>query len=127
MTDDKNKKRILFVDDDPAILAGLRNVFQRDRDRWDLVFAQGGDRALEELGRSAFDVVVSDMKMPDMDGVTFLERVRAGWPHTARLMLSGSATEAEIRGATDAVDELLSKPCDTATLRATLERMMRDR
>jgi CheY-like chemotaxis protein len=120
-----DKRRILFVDDDPSILAGFRNVFHRDRARWEVVFANGGEQALVELARAPFDVVVSDMRMPGMDGVELLERIRAEWPATARVMLSGSEDRSELDRATAAVDELLCKPCDTKTLRATLERMMR--
>jgi YesN/AraC family two-component response regulator len=121
MTD---KKRILFVDDDPSVLAGLRNVFYRDRNRWEMVFAAGGEQALVEVERAAFDAIVSDMRMPGIDGVKLLERVRELSPRTARIMLSGSADKEEIDRATRAVDELLSKPCDSATLRATLERLI---
>jgi CheY-like chemotaxis protein len=120
----ESKKRILFVDDDPNLLAGLRNVFHRDRARWELVFANSGEDALVELERATFDVVVCDMRMPGIDGVTVLERVREKSPCTARVMLSGSADKDEVDRATKAVDELLGKPCSTAVLRATLERMM---
>jgi CheY-like chemotaxis protein len=118
------KKRILFVDDDPHVLAGLRNIFHRDRARWELVFAESGEAALVEIERSRFDVVVCDMRMPGIDGVTVLEQVREKSPRTARVMLSGSADKEEVARATAAVDELLGKPCNSATLRATLERMM---
>jgi CheY-like chemotaxis protein len=118
------RKRILFVDDDPNVLAGLRNVFHRDRARWDLVFANSGEAALVEIEQSRFDVVVCDMRMPGIDGVEVLERVRETSPTTARVMLSGSADKDEVDRATAAVDILLDKPCGSATLRATLERMI---
>jgi CheY-like chemotaxis protein len=117
-------KRILFVDDDPSVLAGLRNVFFRDRKRWEMVFAGSGEAALAELEHGRFDAVVSDMRMPGMTGVALLERVRAVSPRTVRIMLSGSADSDEVVRATAAVDELLTKPCDSATLRSTLERLI---
>jgi CheY-like chemotaxis protein len=117
------KKRILFVDDDPQVLAGLRNVFHRDRQRWDMVFANDPEVALAECERAAFDAVVCDMRMPGMDGLQLLERVRQSSPRTARVMLSGTADRDEVDRATATVDELLGKPCTSATLRATLERM----
>jgi YesN/AraC family two-component response regulator len=122
MTSDK--KHILFVDDDPSVLAGLRNIFHKDRKRWEMVFANGGEAALLELERTTFDIVVSDMRMPGVDGVMLLETVRERSPHTARVMLSGSADKDEVERATRAVDVLLGKPCDSATLRATLERLL---
>jgi len=118
------KKQIMFVDDDPHLLAALQNVFHRDRKRWDVVFALGSSAAFEHLARTRFDVVISDMRMPGCDGVELLERVRAASPHTARVMLSGSADEAEVSRATAAVDVLLGKPCDTRTLRETIERLL---
>jgi CheY-like chemotaxis protein len=68
---DDVKKRILFVDDEPAVLASFENVLRRDRSRWEMVFALGGPRARDELRRGAFDAVVSDMRMPGIDGATF--------------------------------------------------------
>jgi CheY-like chemotaxis protein len=120
------KKRILFVDDDPLILAGIRSVFYRERHRWELVFATGGEEALAELERGAFDVVVSDLRMPGIDGLALLARVRETSPATARVMLSGSADRDEI-GTSPAVEELLRKPCDARTMRSTLERMLERR
>ncbi|MDB4961437.1 MAG: response regulator receiver protein [Myxococcales bacterium] len=120
MSDELKKKRILFVDDDPSLLAGLQNVLHRDRKRWDMTFALGGEAALEELGANSFDVVVSDMRMPVIDGAAVLAIVKRRAPHTRRVMLSGSDCES-VAGD---VDELLVKPCSAVTLRATLERLL---
>ena len=114
------KKRILFVDDDPSLLAGLQNVLNRDRKRWDMTFALGGELALEYIGTSRFDVVVSDMRMPVVDGAAVLAVVKRRAPDTFRVMLSGSDCESV---AADA-HELLVKPCSATTLRATLERLL---
>lgn len=111
------RRRILFVDDDPQLLAGLRNVLHRDRARWDMVFAPGGEAALAELRRQAFDVVISDMRMPVLDGAALFAIVRAEAPHVVRIMLSGSDCEAAMPD----VDVLLPKPCSASTLRATIE------
>ena len=118
------KKRILFVDDEPAILAGLQNLLYKDRRRWDMTFAPSGEVGLEKLRGQAFDVVVSDMRMPGMDGATFLNRVRDASPATARIMLSGHAEREAIVRALPALHQLLAKPCDAATLRATIERSL---
>ncbi len=123
MTDETlAKKRILFVDDEPSILAALKNLLYKDRKRWDMLFAPSGETALEMLGEQPVDVVVSDMRMPGMDGATFLNRVKDAWPATARIMLSGHADREAIVRALPAVHQLLAKPCDAATLRATIER-----
>jgi DNA-binding NtrC family response regulator len=119
-----SKQRIMFVDDDASILAGLRGVLRRDRERWDMVFAIGGEAALAELEHGAFDVIVSDMRMPGIDGAALLEEVKDRSPTTIRIMLSGSVDQDVITRATYAVDELLGKPCDARTLRATIDRLL---
>ena len=119
-----SKKRILFVDDEPAILAGLQNLLYRQRARWDLVFASSGEHALAEMRRGAFDVVVSDMRMPGMDGAELLTRVKTEFPQTVRIMLSGHADRESIVRALPALHQLLSKPCDGATLRGVIERSL---
>jgi len=118
------KKRILFVDDEPAILAGLQNLLYKDRRRWEMVFAPSGEVALEKMRAQPFDVVVSDMRMPGMDGATLLNRIKDASPATARIMLSGHAEREAIVRALPALHQLLAKPCDAATLRATIERSL---
>ncbi len=114
--------RILFVDDEPAILAGIQNLLYKDRKRWDLVFALGGEQALEHVRRVPFDVVVSDMRMPGIDGATLLNQIRIESPATVRIMLSGHAEREAIVRALPAIHQLLSKPCGAATLRAAIDR-----
>lgn len=118
------KQRIMFVDDDASILAGLRGVLRKDRERWDMVFAAGSDAALSELEQGSFDVVVSDMRMPGIDGAALLEEVKQRSPATIRIMLSGSVDPDAMERASYAVDELLGKPCDARTLRATIDRLL---
>jgi HD-like signal output (HDOD) protein len=118
------KKRILFVDDEPAILAGLQNLLYKDRKRWDMVFALGGQLALDEIRKGPFDIVVSDMRMPGVDGATLLNTVKDECPATVRIMLSGHADREAIVRALPALHQLLSKPCDAATLRGAIERSL---
>ena len=113
-------KRILFVDDDAALLAGLQNVLHRDRKRWDMVFANSGEAALEELRKGPFDVVISDMRMPQIDGAQLFRILRERSPYTARIMLSGSDCESAMAD----IDELLAKPCSASHLRAAIERAL---
>lgn len=114
------RKRILFVDDDPAVLAALSNVLHRERYRWDMVFAAGGEAALAELDKGRFDAVVSDLRMPDLSGDLLLEIVRRDSPDTVRIILSGS----ECAPALANVDALLAKPCSARQLREALDRLM---
>jgi HD-like signal output (HDOD) protein len=115
-------KRVLFVDDDSSILDALRNLLRKQRHEWDMVFALGGDAALSEMAKSPFDVIVSDMRMPGMDGATLLARVREEFPSTARIVLSGHAENDAVVRALPVTHQFLSKPCDAATLRGVIER-----
>jgi HD-like signal output (HDOD) protein len=116
--------RVLFVDDEPAILMSLRNLLHRERRRWDMVFVGSGASALDEMRKEPFDVVVSDMRMPQMDGATLLTQIQDESPATVRIVLSGHADREAIVRALPALHQLLSKPCDTNTLRGAIERAM---
>jgi len=80
---------ILLVDDEPAILSALRRLFRPHGYR--VLMAEGGAAGLALLAVEKVDLVISDMRMPEMDGVQFLERVRSGWPATVRMLLTGYA------------------------------------
>lgn len=115
-------KSILFVDDEPRILDGLRDMLHRKRKTWHMVFAEGAEAALAELARNPFDVVVSDMRMPHTDGATLLARVRDTQPQAVRIILSGfTDAEAAVR-AVPVAHQFLSKPCDRETLERVVER-----
>jgi len=86
-------KRIIFVDDEPKILEGLQRLLRPQRQQWEMVFAQSGEQALLELGKATFDVVVTDMRMPGMDGAALLEAIRARAPSTRCILLSGYAED----------------------------------
>lgn len=115
-------KRILFVDDEPQILDGLRDLLRKQRKQWDMVFALGGEAALAELDRGRFDVVVSDMRMPGMDGAALLQKIKEQYPTTARIILSGHAEREAVVNALPVAHQFLSKPCDAGVLRTVVER-----
>lgn len=115
------KRRILFVDDDPRILAGLQGLFRRERARWEMVFALGGRHALDQLGKDAFDVVVTDMRMPEVDGASVLQAVMESSPWTRRILLTGYADDEALARARPMLHQLLDKPCTASTLRDAIE------
>jgi response regulator RpfG family c-di-GMP phosphodiesterase len=80
---------ILFVDDEPSILSSLRRLFRPHG--YSIFVAESGEQGLQVLEKEAIDLVVSDMRMPEMDGAHFLEQVRQRWPHVVRLLLTGYA------------------------------------
>ncbi|HER27012.1 MAG TPA: response regulator, partial [Rhodospirillales bacterium] len=87
------KNRILFVDDETRVLGGLRRMLRRMQGDWDMAFVDSGEKALEAMHEQEFDVVVSDMRMPGMDGAALLKEVRRRHPLTARIILSGYSEE----------------------------------
>lgn len=80
---------VLAVDDEPNILAALRRLFRETG--WRILTAGSAEEALALLSLEPVNAVLSDMRMPGMDGVQLLEKVRLGWPHVARLLLTGQA------------------------------------
>lgn len=115
-------KRILFVDDEPNVLESMRDALRPHRRRWTLVFAASGREALTRLAAGPFDAVVSDMRMPGMDGASLLAEIEERHPHTVRVVLSGY-TEMHVAARAASVAHLfLAKPCSTQRLMATVER-----
>ncbi len=116
------KKKVMFVDDEPRILDGLQRMLRRRRDEWDMTFVGGAEAALEAMEREPVDVLVTDMRMPGMDGAALLARVQLRSPRTVRIVLSGhSETEAALRSVAVA-HQFLAKPCDADVLSSVVER-----
>jgi putative nucleotidyltransferase with HDIG domain len=116
--------RILFVDDEPRVLDGLRQSLRSKRKVWDLVFANGGQAGLQLLEQTAFDIVISDMRMPTMDGAEFMARVASRQPQVVRIILSGQMEEGAAARAAGVAHRFLSKPCDSETLSETIVRAL---
>lgn len=114
--------RILFVDDEPAVLQGLGRMMRALRTKWECAFATSGRQALEVLAGDRFDVIVSDMRMPGMNGAELLSEVMRQHPHMVRIVLSGQAEEATILRSIGSTHQYLWKPCSPETLRQTLVR-----
>ncbi len=114
-------KRILFVDDEPNILEGIRRMLYADRDRWEMEFATGGAAALQACEHQRFDVVVSDMRMPKMDGAAFLTELRDRHPGIARIVLSGHCESEAATRIAPIAHRFLAKPCSSADLLAAIE------
>jgi putative nucleotidyltransferase with HDIG domain len=116
--------RVLFVDDDPNILQGLQRLLRSMRHEWHLAFALGPREATTMFENEPFDVIVTDMRMPEMTGAELLARIRDSHPAVARIVLSGhSHLESAVRSAGIA-HQFLAKPCDGETLRNTIARVL---
>jgi HD-like signal output (HDOD) protein/ActR/RegA family two-component response regulator len=118
-----SKARILFVDDEQRILDGLRRSLRGKRGEWDMSFVTSGDLALEVLAGNPHDVVVSDMRMPGMDGADLLTHVSKLHPEVARVVLSGhTEPESAIKVAV-AGHRFLNKPTDTDSVTSVIEQL----
>lgn len=115
-------RRILFVDDEPRVLEGLRRLLRARREEWDLAFAPGGAAALEALAAAPVDVIVSDMRMAGMDGGTLLGHVQRDYPSVVRIVLSGDTDKGSTLRALPVVHQFLTKPCDPELLQEVIER-----
>ncbi len=116
------KHQILFVDDEPRILEGLKRMLRPMRRDWEMSFANGGKEALAFLEHTAVDVVVSDVRMPVINGVQLLTQVKNLYPHTIRILLSGQSDEEMTLSAIGPVHQYLNKPCDANILKSTITR-----
>ena len=114
--------RIMFVDDDPNVLNGIRRMLHRKKSEWELHFVTSGAEALSLLENDPFDVIVSDMRMPGMDGAQLLNQIAADYPDTIRIILSGHADQEAIMRAIPVTHQYIFKPCDTSTLVNQLSR-----
>ncbi|MER3424537.1 MAG: two-component system response regulator [Nitrospiraceae bacterium] len=116
------KQKILFVDDEPNVLNGLRRTPPSLEQEWGIAFATSGQEALAILSQDSYDVIITDMRMPDMDGGRLLSEVRVRHPHVVRVLLSDqSDLEAVLRSVSSA-HQCLSKSCTPDLLRATVAR-----
>lgn len=122
--DDLRKPRILFVDDDQDILAGLRQSLRKERKRWDLVFANDGDEVRAQLDDGPPDVVVTDMQMPGMNGVEVLKLFVERAPQCLRFVLSGEPSSDLSVQAVPYTHQWMSKPCSREVMVGTLERAL---
>lgn len=112
--------RILFVDDEPNVLDGLRRTLRGFRHEWDMRFAQSGPSALAALDDTPADVVVSDMRMPGMDGDALLAEVRLRHPQAVRIVLTGECTREAMLRLSALAHRILAKPCNPADLQAAI-------
>lgn len=116
--------RLIFVDDEPLVLQGLRRSLHAMRAQWSMEFADSAAQALERMKQEPFDVVVTDMRMPGMDGCQFLHEVKARHPQTIRIVLSGQSSREALLRSLAPSHQFLSKPCDTEELKERITKAL---
>jgi DNA-binding NarL/FixJ family response regulator len=115
-------RRILFVDDEQKILDGLNRMLRPLRNEWEMAFSLGGSDALNRFEQEPFDVVVSDMRMPGMNGDEFLTEVRRRYPRTLRVVLTGEAHRDSMIRVIRVAHRVLTKPLDADKLKDVIRR-----
>jgi HD-like signal output (HDOD) protein/CheY-like chemotaxis protein len=118
------KPHVVFVDDEPRILDGLRRMLRRESARWDMSFAAGGAEALALMESRDCNVVVSDFRMPGMDGGELLGKVQRLYPTTARVILSGQTGEQDVLRVISLAHQFLTKPAPRDQLVQTVNRLI---
>ncbi len=117
------KLRLLFVDDEPQVLKVLRLTLRAMTGEWEMAFVETGQQALALMAQQPVDVIVSDMRMPGMNGAQLLNEVMMRYPRTIRIILSAFADQDLVMRCIGATHQYLTKPCDLMVLRSALARI----
>jgi HD-like signal output (HDOD) protein len=120
---DQTKRHILFVDDEPMVLKGLERTLRKMRAEWEMTFASSSKEALDILGSGSFDVIVSDLRMPEMDGAQLMAEVKSKHPQVVRIILSGQVEQETTFKSVQLAHQCLAKPCDADILKHTLNKL----
>lgn len=115
------KIRILFVDDDPMLLASTRRQLLRKMRDCDLAFFERATDAITDIQSCAPDIVLSDVRMPEMDGAEFLEKVAILCPGVVRLAWTGQSEPNQLVRVFDIAHQVFSKPCPTESLHRLID------
>ena len=115
------KKSILFVDDEASLLHSLKRVLRPIDDDWHMAFTESASQALIMMELVPVDVVVSDMCMPQIDGLEFLQLVKEKYPVTVRVMMTGQFDYEVYREGTEISQYFLWKPVQPSALETLLQ------
>jgi HD-like signal output (HDOD) protein len=115
--------KILFVDDEPNIIQGLKRMLHSMRNEWEMFFVESGEAALKILASGNIDILVTDMRMPQMDGAQLLYIVKEKYPGVVRIILSGYSEKEFIMKTSSTAHQFLGKPCKVEALKSTIQRI----
>lgn len=122
-----NKTRILFVDDEHNVLQSVKRWAIFGGSDWEIRFAEGGRQALADLSSNPADLVISDMRMPEMNGAELLTQVRSRYPDTGRIILSGHSDKEHMAKAFSVTHSYFGKPIDMSSLKIRIEKICKYR
>ena len=118
------KRRILFVDDDKCLLDSFRTMLHSRRKKWKCFFASSAAEGLAVLDDQTIDVVIADMRLPDMEGADFLKEVETRQPGAVRMILSGYSDMQLVLRSVKHAHQFMSKPCGSEVMVETLRRVI---
>jgi CheY-like chemotaxis protein len=121
MTD---KIKVLFVDDQKLILQGIKRMLREKRHKWDIEYVESGIEALAHMRKNGADVIVSDMRMPGMDGAALLKLIRKQNPETVRMILSGFSEKQNLLESARYIHQYLSKPISSEEVISVIDESM---
>ena len=114
--------KILLVDDDPATRILLTRILREPE--YAFTEADNGVQALDLLEKSCFDLIITDLRMPDMDGIAFAVRARARWPHIPIVLMSGYFSETAWKLDSEVFGGFIQKPIDRTILIPIIQRLL---
>jgi YesN/AraC family two-component response regulator len=115
-------KNIVFVDDERELLDGLRARLYKHRNSWNMQFVESGEAALRIFEKEHVDLIVSDVRMPGMDGGQLLTAVKQTWPEVIRIIVSGYSDPTQAVRLTSLAHQYLAKPCEDRQVENVIER-----
>jgi HD-like signal output (HDOD) protein/ActR/RegA family two-component response regulator len=115
-------KDIIFVDDERELLDSLRARLYKHRQDWNMKFVISGDEAIATFEQQHVDLIVSDVRMPGMDGGQLLSLVKQRWPTAVRIIVSGYSDPVQAVRLTSLAHQYVAKPCDGRQLENIIER-----
>ena len=120
-----SNKRVLLVDDEPDLLIAMQDSLEPFSSQWQVKTANGGEEALEMLGLEEFEILITDLQMPGMDGIKLLAETRRRHPETARVIMSGYYDRETALRLVSSTHQFLPKPCDADRLGRIIARIFR--
>jgi len=118
-------KRILFVDDESNVLSGIKRHVKVMQDEWHVSFATSAKQALEIIALKPVDVLVTDIRMPGMNGVELIQKVQESYPSTIPIAVSGYCSTSDAVSLLKSGIRFFSKPCDIEKLVSLIRHVLR--
>lgn len=114
------RKKIIFVDDEDQILKGLQRSLHPLTLEWEMLFFNNAAQALGAIRQTDVDIVVSDIRMPNMNGIQFFTQLKSLKPEVIRIFLTGQTEQDMLVKSIDLAHQFLYKPCDVETLKQVI-------